>query len=176
MRFFAQIGEIVNTAKNLSVLGNFVNVQILIDTQTYQLTKDSFVFRPVERIMSSSKKSIDTVYQLIQKNHVAEDEWMYELETKQHHAKFELFGTHFFKLFDDPLLDKEEANHVKNFMSNMFELSPGDVVLQRINKLIELSSTNKGGQMNPLSSYYTNISTNVTSYVQGEVAQLDCGC
>ncbi|KAF0982228.1 hypothetical protein FDP41_011683 [Naegleria fowleri] len=140
------------------------------------LTKDSFVFRPVERIMSSSKKSIDTVYQLIQKNHVAEDEWMYELETKQHHAKFELFGTHFFKLFDDPLLDKEEANHVKNFMSNMFELSPGDVVLQRINKLIELSSTNKGGQMNPLSSYYTNISTNVTSYVQGEVAQLDCGC
>ncbi|KAG2374005.1 hypothetical protein C9374_011670 [Naegleria lovaniensis] len=170
MRYFEQIGEIVQTAKNLSVLANFVNVQILLDARTFQMTKDSFVFRPVERIMNSSKRCIDTVYQLVQKNQVADDEWMYELETKQHHAKFQQFANNFCKLFDEAQLPQDEINDVKKFISNLHEMSPEDLVLQRLNKLIELNST----QLNQLSSYYTNVSTNVTSYVQGEVAKLDC--
>ncbi|KAG2377613.1 hypothetical protein C9374_009129 [Naegleria lovaniensis] len=169
MRYFAQVGEIVARAKNLTVLGALGNVSLIVDKHTFKQTKDVFVFRPVDRIMNSSKNTIESVYQCIRKSEVSNDEWMYELEHKTQNTKHEAFANHFAKLFNDENqeLPPQEVNEVKEYLLNACQLSPTDPVLQKISKLIGISSQQQ------LSTYYSQVSTSVLNYVQGKAVKLE---
>ncbi|KAG2377899.1 hypothetical protein C9374_008984 [Naegleria lovaniensis] len=98
IRYYSVLSESVKVSQHLSLLALKNGLKILIDEKTHVGTEDKYITRPVDRILSSPNihsvpSRIFNVYSLERENIVLEDEWLYELESKNAMAKIqELHG------------------------------------------------------------------------------------
>ena len=171
MRYFATLGPVMNRAKELNEIAQMLNVQVIVDQTTAQLTKDSFIFRPVERILEDSQR-IQTVYQLLRKNTIRDDEWLYELEQKKANAEFDQFNSDFSKIFESVDNEFGNENGLDSVLSRLSEYSqsnPNDLVIKRLEQILSESKL-KGESF--FTKYHTQLAKQLVSYVRpGELIQ-----
>ncbi|EFC36463.1 predicted protein [Naegleria gruberi] len=171
MRYFATLGPVMNRAKELNEIAQMLNVQVIVDQTTAQLTKDSVIFRPVERILEDSQR-IQTVYQLLRKNTIRDDEWLYELEQKKANAEFDQFNSDFSKIFESVDNEFGNENGLDSVLSRLTEYSqsnPNDLVIKRLEQILSESKL-KGESF--FTKYHTQLAKQLVSYVRpGELIQ-----
>ncbi|KAG2392340.1 hypothetical protein C9374_012592 [Naegleria lovaniensis] len=90
LRFFSCISQVCEIAKQLCFMANHLKVSILMDENTQKEGEQSFVTRPVDRMLlekyihhaahSNQIPIITNVYHLVKENKVENDEWLYELQ------------------------------------------------------------------------------------------------
>nr|CAG4718360.1 unnamed protein product [Naegleria fowleri] len=94
IRYYSVLSESVKISQHLSLLALNYGLRILIDEKTLIGTEDKYISRPVERILSSPglhsvPSRIYNIYCLEKENLVLDDEWLYELESKNAIAKIQ---------------------------------------------------------------------------------------
>ena len=168
MRYFAMVGPVVNRAKELNDFCNLLDVSVVCDHVTKQKAKDSFIFRPVERTIGEHHH-IQTVYQLVKRSQVQDDEWLYELEQKKANAKFDEFQADFNKIFENETLTDSDMELVLAHLVESSQSAPNDVVIKRLEQLLSESKLKREHQFK---NYYTTVGKQFVSYMRpGEPIQ-----
>ncbi|KAG2394204.1 hypothetical protein C9374_003968 [Naegleria lovaniensis] len=165
MRHFVTVGNVVNRAKTMSLIGQERGCSVVIDNVSFRANKDSYVCRPIDRYCENTtsnqqdSSSISTVYELIKKNVIHGDEWFYELEQQKENSKFEKYGEMFTRLFEknhaNGSLQFSEVTEVRDYLAE----NNHDRVTRNLLQLVEQACYQNNASV--LSSYYCNVGNGI---------------
>ena len=164
MRFFAIVGSVMNRARELNEFSNFLNIPVVVDWSTQKLTKQLFIFRPIERTMGDH--NIHTIYQLLKKNIVHDDEWFYELEQKKTNAKFDEFNNDFSHIFETDGLNQEQIDSILSHLRESKSTHQDDIIVERLERLLRRVQVDKEEKSCDFTNYHTCVNRQVTSYLK----------
>ncbi|KAL9643651.1 hypothetical protein ABK040_016103 [Willaertia magna] len=157
LRFPAAVGEAVRKAKDLAVLNFMSGTHILVDEKTIN-TYVQYLYLPVDRYKKENSKMIETVYEIVGRDEVVEnDEWMYELEKKNSNQKIVEYSDKFLQLFSLEF-EKTQLEELKLYFESLEHVMIDKRIIDRLIKIIDSClQTN----LNP-SSYYSLIKQNIS--------------
>nr|CAG4708456.1 unnamed protein product [Naegleria fowleri] len=218
LRYFAIVGELVSKALDMITIGKRLNIPITVDSKTFLQARLAFVMRPCERILCRKKRKqfisfkhgfhahldanedaksvhqsqIETVYQLIRRNAVKDDEWLYELDQKTENEKHNSFTQQFHDIFlGNSKKGDESYESFMELLQSMKDSEDGMLLAHRLEYILthpyhknlntddgREDETNMDMQPPPaandpdFSLYYTTIEKSVASFLKGHLMTL----
>ncbi|EFC36458.1 predicted protein [Naegleria gruberi] len=163
LRFFTLVGEMIYRARNLSIMCEDYGVSVIVDQETHDENKDSFVYRPVDRYLGGDR-SISTVYELIKKNQINADEWLYELEQQKENTKYEIYSQQFTKLFSQPNLETHDLSAIKKVLEE--NQIPNDKLMERLIRIIDKSCLNNHRDF---ANYHSHLKSSIDTYIDHNI-------
>ena len=106
------------------------------------------------------------MFELVKKNVVNDDEWLYELEQKRINAQFDEFNSDFHKLFPKHMehLEESELNAIHDRLVEASKNQPTDLVIQRMEHLV--LEMKRSEHLASLSTYCTTVNRHLVSFVK----------
>ncbi|KAG2393303.1 hypothetical protein C9374_006834 [Naegleria lovaniensis] len=162
-RYYCMTGYSMKCSRELCYLNHACGTTILVDEKTFSKNKanQNFIFRPAERYYSlgDMESSPQFVYELMRKNVVHDDEWLYELESKKANEKITRLCALYPYLFSSDATSEKLSELVECVRSLKESATQGDDKLLR--QLEELA-TKRANQNEDLTHYKTCIGISAT--------------